>query len=95
MADVSFRTRLEQRSAAPLVFLRSLPRVVPPLLLLVVAAVGLVVEGVVGAILLFVVAAFLGWLAALSWPVLDQRAQFLRVASIALIAVAGALMLRG
>ena len=94
MARVTFRSRLEERSVAPLTYLRSLPRIVPPLLLLVVAGVGLVVEGVIGAVLLLVVAAFLGWLAALSWPVLDPRARTLRVAAVALIAIAGVLMVR-
>ena len=94
MARVSFRTRLEQRSAAPLVYLRSLPRVVPPLLLIVVAGVGLVVEGVLGAVLLLVVAAFLTWLAVLSWPLLEPSARLLRFAAIALIVVAALLMLR-
>jgi hypothetical protein len=51
---------------------------------------GLAVPGWVGAAALVLVAAFLGWLAALSWPALDQNGRLLRLA-----AVAGTLVLAG
>jgi len=57
----------------------ALPGWLVPVLLLAIAVIGLVVGGPVGFALLLVIALFLGWLAALSWPVLPPRTRLLRV----------------
>jgi hypothetical protein len=84
------RRRIERASARPVVFLSQLPRWV----VLVVAAgllvTGLAVKGWIGAAALVLVAAFLSWLAALSWPATDRNGRLLRLA-----AVAGVLVLAG
>jgi predicted CDP-diglyceride synthetase/phosphatidate cytidylyltransferase len=63
-----------------LIYLHQLPRWVPPLVLAGLLLAGLAVPGWGGAAALVVVAAFLGWLAALSWPRLTSQARLLRVA---------------
>lgn len=56
-----------------------LPGWLVPVLMLAIAVVGLLVGGPVGFALLLVIALFLAWLAALSWPVLPPRTRLLRV----------------
>jgi hypothetical protein len=84
------RRTLERSSARPLVLLHQLPVWVVPLLLAALLIAGLAVPGLVGAMALVLVAAFLGWLAALSWPRLTPSGRLLRVA-----AVAGVLVIAG
>ena len=81
---------LEQSSARPLVLLHQLPVWVVPLLLAALLIAGLVVPGWIGAVALVLVAAFLGWLAAVSWPRLTPSGRLLRVA-----AIAGVLVIAG
>lgn len=76
------RRSLERSSARPLVFLHQLPRWLPPLALATLLLAGLTVRGWMGAAALAVVAAFLGWLAALSWPRLAPQSKLLRVAAV-------------
>jgi hypothetical protein len=84
------RRTLEQSSARPLVLLHQLPVWVVPLLLAALLIAGLAVPGWIGAVALVLVAAFLGWLAAVSWPRLTPSGRLLRVAAIAgLLGVAG------
>ncbi len=73
----------ERRSAAPLLYLRQLPAWVPPVVLAALLVAGLAVRGWAGAAALVVVAAFLGWLAYLSWPRLAAPGRLGRVAAIA------------
>ena len=84
------RRTLEQSSARPLVVLHQLPVWVVPLLLAALLIAGLAVPGWIGAVALVLVAAFLGWLAAVSWPRLTPRGRLLRVA-----AIAGVLVIAG
>jgi hypothetical protein len=67
----------------PLVYLRHLPSWVPPVVLIALLVAGLAVRGWGGAVALCVVAAFLGWLAYLSWPVLGGRGRVGRTLAIA------------
>jgi hypothetical protein len=84
------RRTLEQSSARPLVLLHQLPVWVVPLLLAALLIAGLAVPGWIGAVALVLVAAFLGWLAAVSWARLTPSGRLLRVAAIAgLLVVAG------
>lgn len=79
------RQAVEQRSAAPLLFLRQLPAWIVPVSLAVAVFGGLTVRGPVGAVLLGLGAAFLAWLAAVSWPRLTPRGRLGRVAIIAVV----------
>jgi hypothetical protein len=79
------RQAAERRSAAPLLYLRQLPAWVPPAVLAAFLVAGLAVRGWAGAVLLCVAAAFLGWLAFLSWPGLAVRGRLGRAAAIVLI----------
>ncbi len=84
------RRTLEQSSARSLVLLHQLPVWVVPLLLTALLITGLAVPGWIGAVALVLVAAFLGWLAAVSWPRLAPGSRLLRVA-----AVVGVLVIAG
>ena len=53
-----------------------------PLVVALLLVVGLAVPGWIGAAALVLVAAFLGWLAALSWPQTPTRGRLLRVAAV-------------
>jgi hypothetical protein len=83
------RRWIERASARPLVLLHQLPRWLVPIVLVGMLVAGLTVPGV-GAAALVVIAAFLGWLSALSWPALTPNARLLRLA-----AIAGVLVLAG
>jgi hypothetical protein len=75
----------EQRSAVVLLYLRGLPRWLPPVLLTVLLVAGLAVRGWGGALALCLLAAFLGWLAFLSWPRVAAGSRLARVAVVALL----------
>jgi hypothetical protein len=77
------RRAAERRSALPLVYLRHLPAWVPPVVLVALMVTGLAVRGWGGTVALCAVAAFLSWLAFLSWPALAGRARLGRAVSIA------------
>ncbi len=74
-----------QRSAAPLIYLRQLPAWLPPTVLAALLVAGLAVRGWAGAVMLCAVAAFLGWLAFLSWPRLAGRGRLGRAVVIAVL----------
>ncbi len=73
------RPSVEQASLKPAAYLHHLPRWLIPVLVAVVFVGGIAVRGWIGAALLFVVTAFLAWLAALSWPALGAQGRALRV----------------
>ena len=77
------RQAAEQRSAAPLLYLGQLPAWLPPIVLAALLVAGLAVRGWAGAVMLCAVAAFLGWLAFLSWPRLAARGRLGRAVAIA------------
>jgi hypothetical protein len=79
------RRSAEQRGAVLLLYLRQLPAWVPAVVLAALLVAGLAVRGWAGAALLLVVAAFLSWLAFLSWPRLPVRGKLGRVAAIVLL----------
>src|SRR5215469_1873466 len=84
------RQATERRSAKPLLYLYQLPPWVPGLVLVVFLIAGLAVRGPVGAVALCVVAAALGWLAALSWPRLSPAGRLSRILAVAaMLAIAG------
>lgn len=76
------RQRFERLSLPLLMALQSAPRWIVVVLLAVALFLGLIQTGPlawVGTLLLLVVAAFLGWLLALSWPVLKPTSRALRL----------------
>ena len=73
------REPVERASLRPAAYLHHLPRWLIPILVAVVFVGGIAVRGWVGAALLFVVTAFLAWLATLSWPALGTQGRALRV----------------
>jgi hypothetical protein len=87
--DLRARRALTELSARPLLYLRQLPGWLVPLALAALLIAGLALRGWPAAAALAVLAAFLGWLAALSWPTLRGRERLLRAAAItAVLAVA-------
>ena len=82
------RRTLERRSSQALVTLHQLPVWVLPIVLTALLVTGLAVPGWIGAVALVLVAGFLGWLAALSWPRLAPGPRLLRVAAIACVLAA-------
>ena len=82
---MTVRESVERASLKPAAYLRYLPRWLPPLLVAALFVGGLVVHGPVGAVLLFVVAAFLAWLAMLTWPTLGAPGRAARVLAVAVL----------
>jgi hypothetical protein len=74
------RQKIEQRSAAPLVFLFQLPRWIAPVALVVLLLVGFAVPSFWGGLAVLPVLGFVGWLAYMSWPSLGVGGRILRVA---------------
>jgi hypothetical protein len=87
----SARRTLHERSALPLVYLRQLPTWLPPAVLAVLLVAGLALKGWPGTVALCLVAAFLGWLAFLSWPALAARGRLGRALAIAGLLVVAAI----
>jgi hypothetical protein len=77
------RMAVERSSARPLIFLRQLPWWLPLIFVLALMITGFVVPGWIGAVALVLVAAFLAWLAFISWPRVNTRGRLLRVVAVA------------
>jgi hypothetical protein len=82
---VAVRQSVERASLKPAAYLHHLPRWLPPVLVAVLFIGGLAVHGWAGAAMLLVVAAFLAWLATLSWPALGAQGRALRVLAVAVV----------
>jgi len=80
---------IAQRSRGLLVRLSQLPPLVVPGLMLVLMLLGLAAPLYVALPALGVVALFVGWLAFLSWPVLDLKGRFTRGLMLGLVLGAG------
>lgn len=70
-----------------MVLLAGMPRAVPFLVVAALLVGGLLVQGVVGGVLLLVLAALLALLLALAWPVLHAGPRALRLAVVAVVVV--------
>jgi uncharacterized membrane protein len=81
-------------NAAALLWLNSRPRWLLGVILIAVALGGLLIPGIVGALLLLLLAAFLAWLAAMSWPRVDAAGRLLRVLTVAVVVGAAVMHLR-
>lgn len=94
MATTGWLTTLQQRSAAIAVYVGKLPR---PLVLIVLIALvlgGLMVDGVLGAILLLLLALIGVWLMLLGWKVRSPAERIMRMVLLGLlVGAAGAKML--
>jgi hypothetical protein len=82
---VTVRQSVERASLKPAAYLHHLPRWLPAVLVAAAFVGGIAVRGWAGAALLFVVAAFLAWLAALSWPALGAQGRAVRVLAMAVL----------
>ncbi|MCW2678926.1 MAG: hypothetical protein JWM62_327 [Frankiales bacterium] len=87
------RGEVERTSAGVLVWLHSRPKFLVPLLSVVLLLGGLFAPPGIGVPLLLLLAAFVGWLTYLSWPVIVGVQRLLRLSTIGLVlaAVAGKL----
>ncbi len=87
------RGEVERTSAGLLVWLSARPKFFVPLLSAVLLLGGLFGPAGVGVPLLLLLAAFVGWLSYLSWPVVTGVQRVLRLATVGLVlaAVAGKL----
>ncbi len=87
------RRRLEVQLGPVIVLFARLPRFVPFLVVLGLLLGGLLVQGIVGALLLLVLAALLGLLLFLGWPALQPQARVLRLGVVVVLVVRAALFL--
>jgi uncharacterized protein DUF6703 len=82
---VTVRESVLRASLKPAAYLHHLPRWLPAVLAAALFIAGLAIRGWAGAALLFVVTAFLAWLAGLSWPALNAQGRALRVLALAVL----------
>ena len=79
------RAAVERWSAAPVVFLHRLPRVVLLVAVFALLVIGMAGTGWVAAAGLLVLAAALAWFAFLNWPELEARGRVLRIVALAVL----------
>ncbi len=89
------RGKVERASASALVWLSSRPRFFLPVLSAVLLIAGLASPGAVGVLLLLLLAALVGWLSYLSWPVVTGVQRALRLGTVGLVLAAAAGRLTG
>ncbi len=89
------RRWLLRRSAGPLALLHRLPSAAVAVTLVVLLIAGLAVPWRGAGILLLVIAAFLGWLLALSWPIVPMAGRLARLVAVLALLVVGVLRLLG
>ena len=82
------RGRAERASAPALLWLSAKPVFVLPVLTVVLLVVGLAAPTVIGLPVLLLLAALVGWLSYLSWPVVHGVQRLLRLGTVALLLVA-------
>jgi len=80
-------------TAPGIAFIGRMPRLLLPALVAVGLVAGLIAGGVVGLVLLVLVAGLMGWLLAAFWPMLPNGGRALRVAALLLVVVVGVLNL--
>lgn len=83
------RRTLERRSAGPLLMLHRLPKWVIPILMVALLLLGLLIPSNWAGIFIVLIAVFLGWLLALSWPVILPGSRLFRLLVIVLVAGVG------
>jgi len=80
------RRAVERRSGPVLVLLSQQPKVLIPVLSIVLLVAGLALPGLLGAAFLLLLLVLVGWLSYLSWPVIVGPARLVRLVSVGLIA---------
>ena len=76
---------METRSATVVVWLRSLPRALPGLIVVGLLVAALLAPPVVSALALLVVALLLAWLTFLSWPAVPAQGRAVRLVVLAIV----------
>lgn len=89
------RRALERRSVGALAVLHRMPRWLIPVIMAVLMLLGLFIPYAWAGIFIVGVALFLGWLLALSWPVITPGSRAFRLLVIAVVAFVGVLRLTG
>lgn len=89
------RESFERRSAPILLRMQTLPAFVIPVVLAVTLFFGLVITSAWAGILLLLIAVFLTWLTAISWPAISAGSRLLRVGVDLGLAALGVLKLMG
>ena len=79
------RRAVERRSAVLLVFLSHQPKLLVPLVSVLLLIGGLALQGVLGAICLALLVLLVGWLTYLSWPVVVGQARAVRLVTLGLL----------
>lgn len=72
-----------------------MPRWLIPVMMAVLMLLGLFIEAAWAGIFFVLVAVFLGWLLALSWPVITQGSRMFRLLVIAVVGAVGLMRLFG
>lgn len=85
---MTFRATVEKRSAPVLVLLSQQPRLLVPVLSLLLLVGGLALPPAAGVLCLLVLLAFVLWLSYLSWPAVVGQARVLRFVTIGLVVFA-------
>jgi hypothetical protein len=89
------RRWLLRHSAGPLVLLHRLPSAAVAVTLVVLLVAGLAVPWRGAGFLLLLIGGFLGWLLALSWPIVPTAGRIARLLAVLALLVAGVLRLLG
>jgi hypothetical protein len=89
------RLKLERLSIRPLHFVRRLPKLVVPIAMGALLLAGLLITAAWSGLLLLALAAFLGWLLALSWPALVPSSRWIRLLVVVAIVAAAVWRLTG
>lgn len=89
------RRTLERSSAGPLLILHRMPRWLIPVIMGVLLLAGLLIKAAWAGIFIIAIAVFLGWLLALSWPVLLTGSRIFRSIVIVIVFAVGVMKLMG
>ena len=82
------RRAVERRSAPALIWLKSKPTALLPVVSVALLLGGLVAPPLLGVVLLLALLAVVGWLTYLSWPVVEGGARVVRVLTLGLLVAA-------
>lgn len=84
----ALRKEVERISRPLLVRLTALPKFVVPVFTILLLAIGVLAPAGVGVVALVLELIWMAWLAYLSWPAVGTGARLMRLATVALLAVA-------
>ncbi len=93
--STGWRRELERRSAPALIVLHGLPRWLVPIAMGLLLLVGLLAPSIIGGIALLGLGVFLGWLLAVSWPLVSGSARLVRLLVVAAVLGVGVARLVG